>query len=331
MDREQEEVQFLGFFGIIKESANIIISRRKIFAQITLALVLPLSLIFLGHIVISESMYGEIFINEIRLLHTQMGTPRYNKLYDILASGYTAFFTFTIVYYIILLIFSLLSTSAVVYTIACIYTGKEINFRKVMRVVPKVWKRLMLTFVWSSVIICVYNFIAVLMLAFCTTFFYDIARMVFFVFFIFYLLGLIYISTVWHLANVVSVMEDCQGLHAMIKSKKLVDGKTMVAATFYTMFSLSLISIQEAMAVICADGVPVPPSSKLGYEFLCCLILVVLFSCGLVIQTIIYFVCKSYHQESIDKSTLADHLEVYIGEEYEPLKHTDIHLEQFHV
>ncbi|KAF9682697.1 hypothetical protein SADUNF_Sadunf05G0135600 [Salix dunnii] len=38
------------------------------------------------------------------------------------------------------LIFSLLSTAAVVYTIACIYTDREVSFNKVMSGVPRVWK-----------------------------------------------------------------------------------------------------------------------------------------------------------------------------------------------
>ncbi|WVZ14091.1 hypothetical protein V8G54_011657 [Vigna mungo] len=50
----------------------------------------------------------------------------------------------------------------------------------------------------------------------------------------------------------------------------------------------------------------------------------------LVIQTVLYFVCKSYHHQNIDKSSLSDHLEVYHGE-YEPLKAKDVQMEEIHV
>jgi hypothetical protein len=50
MEREQEEMQFLGVFGIYKEAYKIIFSWRKIFSQITLALILPLSFILLAHV-----------------------------------------------------------------------------------------------------------------------------------------------------------------------------------------------------------------------------------------------------------------------------------------
>jgi len=47
---------------------------------------------------------------------------------------------------------------------------------------------------------------------------------------------------------------------------------------------------------------------------------------GLLTQSVFYFVCKSYHHESIDKSSLSDHLEVYLGD-YVPLnKNSSIQL-----
>ncbi|KAJ6774139.1 PROTEIN putative-RELATED [Salix purpurea] len=66
-----------------------------------------------------------------------------------------------------LLIFSLLSTAAVVYTIACIYTAREVTFKKVMSVVPKVWKRLMITFLSIFIAVFLYNVVSILVLITC--------------------------------------------------------------------------------------------------------------------------------------------------------------------
>lgn len=122
MDREQEEFQFLGFFGIFKEALNITASYRKIFSQIALSLILPLSLIILAQIEISEYLFREIIHNRYALRHTQIGSQRYSKISDMLSSKWTTFWLFKISYSIFSLILSLLSISAVVYTIACIYT-----------------------------------------------------------------------------------------------------------------------------------------------------------------------------------------------------------------
>ncbi|XP_065631902.1 uncharacterized protein LOC111984331 [Quercus suber] len=241
MDREQEEMQFLSLFGIYKEACKIMYSWRRLLGQISLVLILPLSVIFLVHMQVSEVLFSKIVHSEIFLDDTRAGSHTYNKVSNVLSSEWTTFWLFNAAYFTILLILSLLSTSAVVYTIACIYTGREVDFKKVMSVVPK-------AFIPISI-----------------------------VFMILYFVGFAYMTIVWQLASVVTVLEDTYGFGAMIKSKALIEGKMGVAAL-----------------------------------------------------TVLYFVCKSYHHENIDKSALSDHLEVYLGE-YVPLKAKDVQLEQYHV
>lgn len=329
MDREQEELQFLGFFGILKESFNIIFSWRKILSQITLSLILPLSFIFLAHIQISQLLFMNIMNDEETLNYTREGTPGYAKLSDLISSEWTGFLLFKAAYFTVLLILSLLSTSAVVYTVACIYTAKEISFKKVISVVPKVWKRLLVTFLWSFAIVVAYNVVAGVFMFFPVAFLgtsgFGIAILV--VLFVVYIAGLVYISLVWHLASVVSVLEDVYGIKAMKKSKALIKGKMGVAAAMFLLLILCFVGIQMLFEV----GVVLGSSSaviRIGIGIVCVLLLFKVFLLGLVVQTVIYFVCKSYHHENIDKSSLADHLEVYLGE-YVPLKAKDVQLEQF--
>ena len=58
------------------------------------------------------------------------------------------------------------------------------------------------------------------------------------------------------------------------------------------------------------------------------LLLLKVFLFGLVVQTVLYFVCKSYHHENIDKSALSEHLEGYLGD-YVPLKSKDVQMEHY--
>jgi hypothetical protein len=94
LDREHKDLQFLGFFGIFKESFKIIFSWRKIFSQISLALIFPLSFIFLAHIQISQLLFFNILDNEDSLDHTQKNTPNYAKLSNFFSSEWTAFWVF---------------------------------------------------------------------------------------------------------------------------------------------------------------------------------------------------------------------------------------------
>ncbi|XP_010260469.1 PREDICTED: uncharacterized protein LOC104599567 [Nelumbo nucifera] len=333
MDTEPEELQFLGFFGIYREAYKIICSWSKIFTKITLSLILPLSFIFLAHIQISEFLFAKILRNEDSLDTTPVDSPRYNLILDRLSSEWTAFWLFKAAYLLIVLIFSLLSTSAVVYMVACVYTAKEITFRKIMSVVPKVWKRLMVTFLWNFIIVFAYNMVAlliVILIAFAVGPAGAAGAAVLLILLVVYLVGLVYITVVWHLASVVSVLEDSYGIQAMIKSKALIKGKMWVAGAIVLLFNLAFLLIQIAFEKLVVHGWSLGVASRVGYGIVCVMLLFFLILLGLVVQTVIYFVCKSYHHENIDKSCLADHLEVYLGE-YVPLKGKDVQLEQYYV
>lgn len=334
MDREQEEMQFLSLFGIYKEACKIMYSWRRLLGQISLVLILPLSVIFLVHMQVSEVFFSKVVHNEIVLDDARAVSPTYNKVSNVLSSEWTTFWLFTAAYFTILLILSLLSTSAVVYTIACIYTGREVDFKKVMSVVPKVWKRLMATFLYSYLFFFVYHILAIVILVIniwilgfgSTKAFIPISI----VFMIFYFVGFVYMTIVWQLASVVTVLEDTHGFGAMIKSKALIRGKMGVTALVFLKLIISLTIIQGLFKNLVVHGVSLGIVIRVGFGILCLLLLFNLFLFGLVVQTVLYFVCKSYHHENIDKSALSDHLEVYLGE-YVPLKAKDVQLEQYHV
>ncbi|RZC45911.1 hypothetical protein C5167_038857 [Papaver somniferum] len=132
MDREPEEHQFLGFFGIYQEAFKITVTWRKIFSRIILSLILPLSFIYLAQIQISEAILSKIDDSEEVQDTATGGTARFDKIHAHIISEWVAFGIFKAVYLLFLLIFSLLSTSAVVYTIACIYSAKDLTFKTVM-------------------------------------------------------------------------------------------------------------------------------------------------------------------------------------------------------
>lgn len=225
MDREQEDLQFLGFSGIYAESLKIISTWKKLFTQITLTLILPLCVIFLVHSEISQIIFVNIQRYEFELSMIETRNKAYRqRLSDLLTFDWITLCLFKLAYFTFALIFSLLSTSAVVYTIASIYTGKDVTFQKLMSVVPKVWKRLIITFVWSFSIFFPYNLI----------FFLGVLRWdnridILLTLLVFYTVGLVYLTMIWQLASVVSVLEDVYGRQAMVKSKALIKGKMCVS------------------------------------------------------------------------------------------------------
>ncbi|GJY10934.1 hypothetical protein Tco_0379119 [Tanacetum coccineum] len=318
MDREQEQMQYLGFFGIFKESFKIIISWRKIFSQITITLILPLTIVFLGPLEISNLLFRDIKHTEYEKDVTRRDTKRDNNLSDTLSSEWITFFLFEVGYFTIYLILSLLSTAAIVYTIASVYTGRKLTFKKVMSVVPKVWKRLMVTFVCMFAAFFIYSILTPFVMASFEIFLpYPFGTIFFIITLIISVMGFVYMTVIWQLASVVSVLESSYGFEAMTKSMHLIKGNRAASISISLILNVSFMLVQLLFESMVVHGSSIEAWKRLGFGVLCSLSLLTLFLYGLVIQTMIYLVCKSYHHESIDKGDLSSHLRSYLGE-YKP-------------
>ncbi|PIN16525.1 hypothetical protein CDL12_10824 [Handroanthus impetiginosus] len=115
----------------------------------------------------------------------------------------------------------------------------------------------------------------------------------------------------------------------MAKSQALIKGKMGVSLAVFFMVGLCFFGTEfmfKALVVFVDYGI----GKRIGFGILSLVFMSILMLFGLIIQTIIYFVCKSYHHENIDKSSLSDHLGSYLGE-YVPLKSKDVQLEHFEV
>ncbi|KAI3886431.1 hypothetical protein MKX03_036718 [Papaver bracteatum] len=241
-----------------------------------------------------------------------------------------------VMYHIFLLVLSLLSTSAVAYTTACAYTTKETSFKKVTSVVPAIWKRLLITFLWAFLIMILYNFFAILY-AILVVVLVDEAlghsygtgfHILFHINIVIYASGLAYIGVIWHLASVVSVLEESYGYKAILKSKALIKGKTSIALVVFIELQISLMVVLSTFEILVTHR-RIGGMGKVSLGIFCFLLLSFFIHFALVIQTVVYFVCKAYHHENIDKSCLAEHLEAY---NHVPLtEDRDIQLEEYEV
>ncbi|TKY74181.1 hypothetical protein E2542_SST02940 [Spatholobus suberectus] len=147
---------------------------------------------------------------------------------------------------------------------------------------------------------------------------------------ILYFAGFVYLTVVWHLASVVTVMEDSCGVRAMAKTIELIKGKMGLSVLIFFTLLLSFWLIQLLFKKTVVQGWRLGSVDKTAYGIVCLVLFSQLYLFQLVIQTVLYFVCKSYHHQNIDKSALSDHLEVYHGE-YEPLKAKDVQMEECRV
>ncbi|MCO5590375.1 hypothetical protein L7F22_044345 [Adiantum nelumboides] len=117
------------------------------------------------------------------------------------------------------------------------------SYKKVLSVVPRVWKRLIVTFIWTLVLLFGYGvlcvaviFIVAVLFAFISQGSDFVINVVTWVGVVGFFAGVIYLSCVWHLASIVTVLKEGYGLMAMRKSLQLIKGKQLVAFCLFIVF-----------------------------------------------------------------------------------------------
>lgn len=307
MDLAPEELQFLSIPDVLKESISIPKQSPKTFYLITLTLIFPLSFAILAHSLFTHPILAQ--------LQTDPAAA---------SSDWSKLLIFQFFYLIFLFAFSLLSTAAVVFTVASLYTSKPVSFSSTIAAIPSVFKRLFVTFLWVSLLMVVYNivflgFLVLLIIA------VDTQNLVLFFFslvvvFVLFLGVHVYISALWHLASVVSVLEPVYGFAAMKKSYELLKGKTRMG--FVMVFGyLAICGVINGLfgSIVVHGGDDYGVLTRIVVGGFLVGVLVIVNLVGLLVQSVFYYVCKSYHHQGIDKSALYDHLGGYLGE-YVPLK-----------
>ncbi|KAG6523322.1 uncharacterized protein LOC122045168 [Zingiber officinale] len=304
MGLEPEELQAMSVMDVVREAVAIGHGARQTFALITLALVLPLSIAVLAH---------SLFTHPILLQVQENDAP---------ASQWLLLLLYQFAYLLFLFTFSLLCTAAVVFTVASIYAAKPVSFASSLAAVRPIFSRLFRTFLWVALLMLLYNLAYAIAILLHGPLFLLLSAAVALAF----LAVHVYISALWHLASVVSVLEPLCGLAAMAKSRDLLRGRGRMAATLVAGYLGACAVIGASFRALVVKGTheegslgvtSVPARVLIGYALVT--LQVVVNFIGLLVQSVFYYVCKSHHHQQIDKRALYDHLGGYLGE-YVPLR-----------
>lgn len=122
------------------------------------------------------------------------------------------------------------------------------------------------------------------------------------------------------MANVVSVLEEAQGFKAIKKSKQLLKGKIWLAVIIFFSLPVLFCTVQTAFEKMVMYGWSLGMVVGFASQIICSILPMVLSLFQLVIPTLLYFVCKFYHDENVNKLVLSNHLDKYVLGEYVPLK-----------
>ncbi|KAI3835913.1 hypothetical protein MKW92_025549 [Papaver armeniacum] len=292
MNREPPK-KSLGFFGIYMDTCKFTVSWIKLCSQIFLATILPLTILYMSDIQLSYFIQNHTYQN--------------NEKARWIAFGITKF-----VYLILSILFYLFSTSSVAYAVSCFYTSKDPNFKRVVGVFPKVWGRLLITFLLFFFILAICTIVYLGLLLGLMARLHGGARVALIICLsIPYIIVLIYITNVWNIAMVISVLEKDYGRKALVKSMRLIKGKIWVSSALFTVLAILFTAVIFGFVRRVVPGKTTNLGVKIFVGIVCYVLAAYLLHFYLVIQAVVYFVCKAYHNE--DVSNVAEHLDVSYG------------------
>ncbi|XP_076919367.1 uncharacterized protein LOC143580146 [Bidens hawaiensis] len=318
MDQTMDDIKFIGFAGVFSRSFKTIFNSKKIFAQITLTLILPLTLIFIAHMEISYRFFYNIESNPYKLLTGSFDGYHFDYTTTTTANVWRGFFMFKIITLVILTTFIVLSTASIVYTVMCVYTGRDVTFLILFKVVPKVWKRLIVTLLLMLLILLAYSLIASVVIFACNVVFGLPTRSVnifTLIYIVVYAYGYIYLSIIWQIAVVTSILESSHGTRAMIKSTDLINGKRKTAIMVsYVLYQFLAIVLFVYMTFVMSNQADLTLVWQVVIGIICGSFLLAFFLVIIVAQTVLYVACKSHHRETIEVLSLSTYLSSYLSD-----------------
>lgn len=323
MELASQDLASLGAAELVRVSASIPRAAPRTFALLTACLVFPLSFAVLAHSLFTHPIL-------LRIQNNRSSDDLHSE-----SAQWLRLFAFQFLYLLVLFTFSLLSTAAAVFTVASLYAAKPASIASSFAALPPILPRLLRTFLWVSLLMLAYHLVFALAVLFLLIIFVPNATessppsvpfLLFLLLVVFVFLGIhVYISALWHLASVISVLEPLCGLAAMAKSKQLLQGRTGTASTLVVSYFAvcGVTSLLFRAAVVKGSGeegsfgLGLPGRLLVGAVLVCVLVCVNLL--GLLVQSVFYYACKAYHNQQIDRTALYEHLGGYLGE-YVPLK-----------
>ncbi|KAF8399536.1 hypothetical protein HHK36_015403 [Tetracentron sinense] len=289
---------------ILKETVRILRYNSLGFMVIVVVLICPVSALLLSNILVDQSIVKRITIR-LLLVARSSGLPlkpfikrscqHFSEMTLSAASCFPLYITF-----------SLLSKAAIVYSVDCTYSMKKLDASKFFAIIIKIWRRLVLTYLWVCMVVvgCLSLFL-VLLVAVCNIFSIVGCPSVLIVYPAM-MVGLVFsvlfanVIIICSIAIVISVLEDVSGPQALLRSGALIKGQTQVGLLIFLGSTMGMAFVEglfehRVKTLSYGDG-----SSRIWEGPL----LVIMYSFVVLIDsmmsTIFYFTCRSSNTESLE-------------------------------
>ncbi|XP_052198611.1 uncharacterized protein LOC127805846 isoform X2 [Diospyros lotus] len=289
---------------ILRETVRVLRFNLTGFMGIAALLICPVSAVLLSNMLVDHSVVKRLTIR-LLLVAKASGFPlkpfikqSCQKFSEMVISSAMCF-----PLYITL---SLLSKAAVVYSVDCTYSRKTFSASKFYLIVTKIWRRLVLTYLWTCMVItgCLTLFLVLLVavssffsiLGFASDLIVYPALMVGFVFSIVFANAII----ICNIAIVICVLEDVSGPQALLRASLLIRGQTQVGLLIFLGSTIGMAFVEglfehRVKTLSYGDG-----SSRIWEGPLLVLMYSFVVLIDSMMSVVFYFSCRSYSMEALN-------------------------------
>lgn len=306
----------LDVLEVMKESMRLMRKRSPLFMSLASVLLVPLSFIVLSHILVTHSLMNRLAVQiEAICQRTSFSVPpRDEFLFHTLAELILS----AIVYFPLAICLDLPAKVAISYTVVSAYAGRKLSLSRAVSVVPRLWKRLIATYLWCCLVgvgalvalitllgvaAVIINFLgldnAVLLVS-------DLLLATVFC------VVLALIVVVSNLAVTATILEDIVGYAALSRAIQLIQGRTRVAVGLLLVTATGLLGIELLYQshILGNSDQPFQDLSSILWEGpLLVFMYSVIHTFDCIMATVFYFTCKAFRFEGFDRYAAIEHLE----------------------
>lgn len=290
---------------ILRETVRILRYNCGGFMAIAALLICPVSAVQLSNLFVDHNIVRRLNMRLLLIARTS-GLPL-STVVKQSCQKFSEMAVSTAVCFLLYVTLSLLSKAAVVYSVDCTYSKKQFDASKFYVIVTKLWRRVVVTYVWACMMIVgVITLFLILLVAVCNVFliFGFLPDLVVYPGMIVGLVFSVVFANVIILCNVavvISVLEDASGPQALLRSYVLIRGQTQVGLLMYLVSTIGMAFVQglfehRVKTLSYGDG-----SSRIWEGPL----LVVMYSFVVLIDymmtAVFYFSCRSYSMEAANE------------------------------
>ncbi|KAL5699372.1 hypothetical protein ACHQM5_030287 [Ranunculus cassubicifolius] len=286
-----------GVIQILKETCKLLQRNKTIFLFITLATTTVYTLLIFANIFSLISLLQNLSFAAVSLLQMDPKAPEYLKQVFKIEEKTFLIILIEFLYFLLTVMFSLLSMVSTIYVSSMSYLGKDITLKELCLYIKQIWVRPMVTWFYSLLmslgllllILPEYIFLVIergslIMLAVGIILLLSVTILSF------------YLLLVWKVGMVTSVLEESCGLEALGKAERLISGKKLVG--FILMFLLEVPFNVVYLSIISTNSSRTIPIQFLVI-FLAMIFQIWINIWSMMTYTVYYFECKEIHGEQV--------------------------------